>query len=146
MELDESLLDQLKTDLQTLFDENIDYNDLKVKLSYDGDEDISYPQVIIREIQNEDNGRYYDGQEHIVNVMYQFDIMAEQTSTMDAEKNVRTIIEIIKNYMRGERYHALQRIGGNPILSLDDDGNVKIGYMRYEGCIDIDNNIIYRRR
>ena len=40
MELDESLLDQLKTDLQTLFDENIDYNDLKVKLSYDGDEDV----------------------------------------------------------------------------------------------------------
>ena len=31
-------------------------------------------------------------------------------------------------------------------VAVDDDGNVKIGYMRYEGCIDIDNNIIYRRR
>ena len=146
MELDESLLDQLTDDLQSLFDNDAYYNDMVVKKSYDGDEDITYPMVVVQEIENEDNDRYYDGQEHIVDVAYQFDIMAEQTSTLTAEKNVRTIMEIIKNYMRGERYHALRRVGGSPIISLNEDGNIKIGYMRYQGRIDIDNNIIYRRR
>lgn len=146
MELDESLLDQLKTDLQALFSADERYSDLVVKISYESDDEITYPRVILREMENYDNDRYYDGNEHIVNVAYQIDVMAEQTEELTAEKNVRTIIEIIKNYMRGERYQALQRIGGNPILPLDDDGNIKIGFMRYQGCIDIDNNIIYRRR
>lgn len=144
-DFDETLLYQLKDDLQTLFDGTEGYEDLLVKTSYDGNYEISYPLVEIQELMNEDVDKFYDGSEHVVDVGYQFTIMAEQTETLSAERNVQNIINIIKNYMRGERYHSLRRLGGSPILSLPNDDNIMIGYMRYNGRIDIDTNTIYRR-
>ena len=142
---DETLLYQLKTDLIELFTDNDTYSDMFVKTSYDGNYDITYPLIEIKELNNEDVSRFYDGAEHIIDVGYQFTIMAEQTETLSAEENVRNIINIIKEYMRGDRYHALRRIGSSPVLSLNSDSNIMIGYMRYEGRIDIDTNTIYRR-
>ena len=142
---DETLSYQLKDDLQLLFKNISGYEDVLVKTSFDGDYTISYPLVEIQELDNEDVDRYYDGREHIVDVGYQFTILAEQTETLSAEENVRHIINIIKEYMRGERYHSLRRMGSSPILSLNSDSNIMIGYMRYEGRIDIDTNTIYRR-
>ena len=142
---DETLLDQLKNDLQELFDNDAEYNDLTVKTDHDGDEDISYPCVIIEELLNTDVQRFYDGTEHVIDVGYQFTILAEQSATKDAKTNVRSIINIIKEYMRGIRYHALHRIDSSPDAALPDDNNIRIGYMRYEGRINIDENIIYRR-
>ena len=142
---DETLLYQLKTDLIELFTNNNTYSDMFVKTSYDGNYDITYPLIEIKELNNEDVNQFYDGAEHIIDVGYQFTIMAEQTETLSAEENVRNIINIIKEYMRGDRYHALRRIGSSPVLSLNSDSNIMIGYMRYEGRIDIDTNTIYRR-
>ena len=143
--MDETLLDQLRDDLQELFDNDAEYNDMVVKIAYEGDEDISYPYMVIEEMTNTDVERFYDGQEHVVDVSYQFTIFAEQSATKDAITNVRTIMEKIKNYMRGERYHALRRMGSSPDAALPGDSNVRIGYMRYTGRINIDENIIYRR-
>ena len=143
--MDETLLDQLKDDLQELFYNDAEYNDLVVKIAYEGDEDISYPYIVIEELTNTDVHRFYDGSEHVVDVAYQFTIFAEQTATKDAITNVRTIIDKIKTYMRGERYHALHRIGSSPDAALPGDSNIRIGYMRYSGRIDIDDNRIYRR-
>lgn len=143
--MDETLLYQLKNDLQQLFAQDETYSDILVKTSYDGNYEITYPLVEIQEIDNMDVAQFYDGDEHIVDVAYQFTILAEQTDVLSAERNVQNIINIIKEYMRGERYHALRRIGGSPIASLNSDNNVMIGYMRYEGRIDIDTNTIYRR-
>lgn len=143
--MDETLLYQLRDDLQELFDNDIDYSDLVVKTSYEGDDTISYPYIVIEELTNSDVHQFYDGAEHVIDVAYQFTIFAEQTSEKDAMTNVRTIIDKIKQYMRGERYHALHRIGSSPDAALPDDSNVRIGYMRYQGRINIDENIIYRR-
>ena len=143
--MDETLLDQLKDDLQELFYNDAEYNDLIVKTAYEGDEDISYPYVLIEELNNRDVQRFYDGTEHVIDVGYQFTIFAEQSATKDAITNVRTIINIIKQYMRGERYHALHRVGSSPDAALPGDSNVRIGYMRYDGRINIDDNRIYRR-
>lgn len=143
--MDETLLDQLKDDLQELFNNDEDYSDLVVKTAYEGDEDISYPYIVIEELSNTDVERFYDGSEHVIDVGYQFTIFAEQTSDKDAITNVRTIINKIKQYMRGERYHALHRAGSSPDAALPGDSNVRIGYMRYTGRINIDENIIYRR-
>lgn len=143
--MDETLLDQLRDDLQELFNNDEDYSDLVVKTAYEGDEDISYPYMVIEELSNTDVERFYDGSEHVIDVGYQFTIFAEQTSDKDAITNVRTIINKIKQYMRGERYHALHRVGSSPDAALPGDSNVRIGYMRYTGRINIDENIIYRR-
>lgn len=143
--MDETLLDQLRDDLQDLFNNDTDYPDLVVKLAYEGDEDISYPYIVIEELSNTDVERFYDGSEHVIDVGYQFTIFAEQTTDKDAITNVRMIIDKIKQYMRGKRYHALHRVGSSPDAALPGDSNVRIGYMRYSGRINIDENIIYRR-
>lgn len=147
---DETLLFQLVDDLQEMFDNSEEYSNVKVKKSMDGDYDITYPLVIVQELDNMDDSRFYDLQEHVVNVGYQIEVLADQSETKDAETNVICIENLIKNYLRGERYHALQRVGASPIMpqyssALEKDGDIKIGFMRYQGRIDIDNNIIYRR-
>lgn len=145
MQDDETLLFQLVNDLQEMFNDTEDYKDVVVKQGFDGDYDIPYPLVIVRELSNSDSTRYFDGEEHIVNVGYQIEIHADQTSEIDAATNVIYIQNLIKHYMRGERYKALKRIGPSPILAYGEDSNIKIGYMRYYGCINIDTHTIYRR-
>lgn len=142
--MDETLLYQLENDLKTMF-ESVNRDDITVKKSYDGDIDISYPLVIVQEVENSYDQKYYDLKEHVVNVGYQITVMAEQTALHDAEYETRTIVNLIKNYMRGERYHSLRESMSVPITRHPNDSNIKIGYLRYTGCIDIDNHIIYRR-
>jgi len=143
--MEETLLDQLKDDLQELFDNDVDYSGLIVKTAYEGDESVSYPYIVIEELDNRDVQRFYDGEEHVIDLDYQITVLAEQTAERDAMTNVRMIMDKIKNYMRGERYHALRRIGSSPDAALPGDSNIRIGYMRYEGRINIDEKIIYRR-
>lgn len=150
---DETLLFQLVDDLKEEFTTNPDceeYKDIMIKKSMDGNYEINYPIIIVQELDNRDVDRFYDGREHIVDVGYQFEIMADQSETKDAETNVKCIQNLIKKYLRGEKYHALQRVGASPIMpqyssALEKDGNIKIGFMRYIGRIDIDTNTIYRR-
>lgn len=142
---DETLLFQLVDDLQEMFNNSENYSDVTVKQGFDGDYDIEYPLVVVRELSNTDSTRYFDGKEHIVNVGYQIEIHADQKDDIDAATNVIYIQNLIKHYMRGERYNALKRIGPSPILDYAEDSNIKIGYMRYYGCINIDTHTIYRR-
>ena len=147
---DQTLLFQLVDDLQELFNSSEEYSNVKVKKSMDGDYNITYPLVIVQELNNMDDSRFVDGSEHIINVGYQIEVLADQSETKDAETNVICICNLIKEYMRGERYRALQRVGSSPIMpqyssALEKDGEIKIGFMRYNGRVDIDNHIIYRR-
>ena len=145
MDDDETLINQLKDDIQENFKNYSEYLDLVVKNSQQGDTEISYPLVIISELNNSYDIRYYDLKEHVIDVGYQFTILAEQSETLDAETNVRTIKTIIKRYMCGEKYHALEMSDTQQIASHPHDANVKIGYLRYTGCIDKDTHTIYRR-
>lgn len=142
---DETLAIQLKDDLYELLTSYPEYKDIVVKSSYEDFPVVSYPMVLIYEIENSAVSQFYDGDEHIINVTYQILVFAEQDEYRDAVDNVRNIITIIRDYMRGERYHALKRLGNTPITTKHDDENVRIGYMRYVGRIDIDTNTIYRR-
>jgi hypothetical protein len=142
---DETLLYQLIDDIKTELSSYPEYADVEVKSSYEDFPEMQYPMVIIYEIENSAVSKYYDTKEHIINVTYQFTILAEQSETKDANENVRNICTIIRNYMRGERYHALKRLGHTPIVAKHDDNNVRIGYMRFVGQLDIDTHTIYRR-
>lgn len=142
---DETLAIQLRDDLYELLTSYPEYEDIVVKSSYEDFPSVSYPMVLIYEIENSAVSQFYDGDEHIINVTYQILVFAEQDEYRDAVGNVRNIITIIRDYMRGERYHALKRLGNTPITAKHDDENVRIGYMRYVGRIDIDTNTIYRR-
>lgn len=140
---DETLLYQLENDIRELLIPY--YPDIVVKSTYEDFPVINYPMVLIYEIENSAVTQFYDGEEHIINVTYQFNILCDQTEDMSANENVRNIITLIRDYMRGPRYHALKRLGNTPIVVKQDDENIRIGYMRFVGRIDIDTNTIYRR-
>lgn len=144
--MDETLMYQLKDDLQDLFDESIDFQDVEVLTSYEDFHDIHYPCVIIYELENSPNDLYYDMQEHVVDVSYQFTIMSENRFGEDAVKRVMLIMDYITKYMRGRKYTSLQKIMSTGVQKHPNDSNVKVGYMRYQGCINIDTNTIYRRK
>lgn len=139
----ETLSSQLETDLTEVL--SVEYPNIVVKATYEEFPAVSYPLVLIYEIENSAVSQFYDLEEHVINVSYQIIIMAEQDENRSAVDNVRHIITLIRNYMRGERYHALKRLGNTPITTKHNDENVRIGYMRYVGRIDIDTNTIYRR-
>lgn len=142
---DQSLSEQLKEDLRQVISSHSEYADVVVKATYEDFPIISYPMVLVYEIENSAVSKFYDLEEHIVNVSYQIIVLCDQTSNYDAVNNVRNIMGIIKEYMKGDRYHALKRLGNTPITKKQDDENIRIGYMRYVGQIDIDTHTIYRR-
>lgn len=142
---DETLLNQLIEDLQEELSTHEGFENIVVKAAYEDFPAISYPMVLINEIENSSVSQFYDGEEHIVNVTYQLFIFAEQDEYRTAVENVRQITTIIRDYMREERYHALKRLGNTPITKKQDDENIRIGYMRFVGRIDIDTHTIYRR-
>lgn len=145
-ELNNTLLYQLKEDLQDAFEDSTEYLDVSVKTSYDDFSNISYPCVIIYELDNTYNDRYYDKREHVKNLSYQFTIMSEGVFDDDAVKRVMLIRQFIENYLNNEKYTCLRQISVTGVERHPNDTNIKIGYMRYDCCIDIDTNTIYRRK
>lgn len=142
----ETLTTQLKNDYKTLFTNTQGYTDMLVKEQYEAYPKISYPMVTIEEISNENVDRFWDGDKDNVSYLaYQIGIYAEQNETLTAMENVKNIADIIDDYMKGERYKCLRRVGSLTRMPLATDNNVIVGYLRYECYLDIENNIIYRR-
>lgn len=102
--------------------------------------------VTIEELNNDNVTRYFDGdKENVSYLAYQIDIYADETEDLTAINNVREIADIIDEFMKGERYKCLQRIGNIPIVPLQTDNNIMVGHLRYECLLDLNTNIIYRR-
>ena len=141
----ETLINQLKDDIQLEFKHNNDYSDLIVKEIYEIYPEIRYPEITIEEIENEDNNRYFDETERVSNLGYQFTIHAEQSLDKTAIQNVRSIASILDTYLKQPKYRCLRRIGSLIIKPMPSDNNVMLGYLRYDCCLEIDTNTIYRR-
>lgn len=140
-----TLIDQLKEDIQEYFLNTDSYSKLMVKEIYDIYPEIQYPAITIEEIENEDNTRYFDETERVSNLAYQFTIHAEQSEYLSANQNVRAIAELLDKYLKGPRYRCFRRIGSLVITPMPSDENVMLGYLRYDCCVEIDTNTIYRR-
>lgn len=141
----ETLINQLVDDIQLEFKDNLDYYNLKVKEIYEIYPEISYPAITIEEIENEDNSIYFDETERVSNLAYQFTIHAEQSMTKTAIQNVRAIASILDNYLKGPKYRCLRRLGSLTIMPMPSDDNVMLGYLRYDCCLELNTNTIYRR-
>lgn len=144
-----TLLDQLKDDLTDLFinnDNYPEYQNIIVKKQYEKYPEIRYPMLTIQELNNENVNKYFNDEgEQVVYVGYQFRIDSEQTSNHTALENVEIIGDIINDYMSGEKYYCLRRIGNFAKYPMQNDNNVITGYLRYEGNIEKNTNTIYRR-
>jgi hypothetical protein len=141
----ETLINQLVTDVTEAFAINGTYSDIVIKEIYEIYPKISYPAITIEEIENEDNQRYFDETERVTNLGYQFTIHAEQSRDKTAVQNVREIANILDSYLKEDRYRCLRRIGSLTIVPLNNDKNVMLGYLRYDCCVEVDTNTIYRR-
>lgn len=140
-----TLVNQLVTDVREAFAINGTYSDIVIKEIYEIYPKISYPAITIEEIENEDNQRYFDETERVTNLGYQFTIHAEQSRDKTAIQNVREIANILDTYLKEPRYRCLRRIGSLTIVPMNNDKNVMLGYLRYNCCIEVDTNTIYRR-
>lgn len=144
-----TLLNQLRDDLEELFRNNYDYpeyNDMLVKKKYQKNPPIRYPMITIEELNNQDEVRYRNSEGEQVDYLgYQIRIDSEETLNHSALDNVEIIGDIIDNYLKGERYWCLRRIGNFAKYPHQYDDNVMTGYLRYECNLDIHRNIIYRR-
>lgn len=144
-----SLREQLKVDLQNLFTNNEDYPEYQntiVKQKYEKYPEITYPIVTIDELNNEAVDRYFnDSGEQVSYLGYQIRIDCEQDENHTAWENVDIMGNIIDEFMSGERYYCLRRIGSFAKYPMQNDDNVIVGYLRYEGNLEKNTNIIYRR-
>lgn len=138
-------MNQLISDVQEAFAINGTYSDIVIKEIYEKYPKISYPAITIEEIENEDNQQYFDETERVTNLGYQFTIHAEQSRDKTAIQNVREIANILDSYLKEPRYRCLRRIGSLTIVPMDNDKNVMLGYLRYDCCVEVDTNTIYRR-
>ena len=144
-----SLRSQLKNDLKELFENNEEYpeyQDIIVKDKYEKYPEITYPIITIDELNNENVEKYFnDSGEQVSYLGYQIQIDCEETETHTAWENVDIIGNIIDTYMSGEKYYCLRRIGNFAKYPMQNDDNIIVGYLRYEGNLDINTNTIYRR-
>lgn len=144
-----SLREQLKADLQNLFTNNEDYPEYQntiVKQKYEKYPEITYPIVTIDELNNEAVDRYFnDSGEQVSYLGYQIRIDCEQDEKHTAWENVDIMGNIIDEFMSGERYYCLRRIGSFAKYPMQNDDNVIVGYLRYEGNLEKNTNTIYRR-
>ena len=144
-----SLLPQLKNDFKQLFSDNSEYPEYQniiVKDKYEKYPEITYPIITIDELNNENVNQYFnDSGENVSYLGYQIRIDCEQTEEHTALENVNIIGNIIDDYMSGERYYCLRRIGNFAKYPMQNDDNVIVGYLRYECNLDINTNTIYRR-
>lgn len=141
----DTLIYQIIDDIKELFENNDTYNDILVKEKYELYPKISYPGITVEEIENEDNARYFDETERVSNLGYQFNIYTEQSNDKTAIQNVREIAKILDTYLKGPKYRCLRRIGSLVIAPMPSDDNVMIGYLRYDCCLELNTNTIYRR-
>lgn len=141
-----TLLPQLKDDLIELFKDNEEYSDIIIKEQYEVYPETHYPIITISELNNEDINQYSnDSGEQVSYLSYQIRIACEQSENKTAIQNVQSIGEIIDNYLKGERYWCLRRVGNFIKQPLFTDNNVMYGFLRYECNVDINTNTIYRR-
>ena len=140
-----TLVNQLVTDVRESFAINGTYSDIVIKEIYEIYPKISYPAITIEEIENEDNQQYFDETERVTNLGYQFTIHAEQSRDKTAIQNVREIANILDTYLKEPKYRCLRRIGSLTIVPMNNDKNVMLGYLRYDCCVEVDTNTIYRR-
>jgi hypothetical protein len=140
-----TLITQLKEDITIFFKENADYSDILIKEEFEKYPEISYPAIVISEIENEDNAMFFDETERVSNLCYQFSIYSEQSIDKTAVQNVREIASLLDTYLKGARYRCLRRLGSLAITPLPDDDNVIVGYLRYDCSLEINTNTIYRR-
>lgn len=121
-----------------------------VKNAYDIPNKIEYPLVVVTELLNSENTKYStnDG-EQVTNLTYQIDVYCQNTkiindNILNAIDSAKLLGTKISKLLGGERY-KMARVGQEILQSLSADNTVKRHTQRYECCLELKTNTLYRR-
>lgn len=121
-----------------------------VKNSYDVPNKIEYPLVTVTEILNSENTRFSTREgEQVTNLTYQIDAYCQNTKLTDgtilsAADSAKLLGIKISKLLGGSRYKMV-RVGQDVLQSLAIDNTVKRHIQRYECCLDLRTDTLYRR-
>lgn len=120
-----------------------------VKKAYDVPKKFTYPLVLVTEILNSENTRYStDEGEQVTNLTYQVETLCEITkingkvySAVDSATMLGNKISLLL----GGKAYKMARTGQDVVQPLTTDNTIMRHIQRYECCLDLKTNTIYRR-
>lgn len=137
-------------DIEEYLKEDGTFTDFLVKNAYDVPNTRKYPLIVVTEIENSENTRFstIEG-EQVTNLAYQIECLCEITQLSDetilsAADSAKLLGTKISKLLGGEKYH-MARTGQSIIQPLTSDNTVKRHIQRYECCLDLRTNTLYRR-
>lgn len=121
-----------------------------MKLAYEVPQVIEYPLVVITEIANSENTRYttHEG-EQVTNLTYQIETLCEATelkdgTLLDPTRSAKLLGTKISKFLGGENY-KFRRVGDNALRPITQDKTIMRYIERYETCLFLKQNTLYRR-
>lgn len=137
-----------------------------VKLAYEVPDKIEYPLVVLTEILNSEDTRYTtDEGEQVTDLTYQVECICRATNvnvevekvseetgetetitekqTLDSTRSAKLLALKVSHVLGGT--YKLRRLGNNPLNPVNADKTIMRVIDRYEGCLFLKQNIIYRR-
>lgn len=137
-----------------------------VKLAYEVPDKIEYPLVVLTEILNSEDTRYTtDKGEQVTDLTYQVECICRATNvnvevekvneetgetetitekqTLDSTRSAKLLALKVSHVLGGT--YKLRRLGNNPLNPVNADKTIMRAIDRYEGCLFLKQNIIYRR-
>ncbi len=125
-----------------------------VKNAYDMPMQIEYPLVVVTEINNSENINFTTREgEQVTNLGYQIESMCEQTAfknedgsetILSAADSAKLLGTKISKLLGGNRY-KMTRTGQELIQTVSADSTVKRHIQRFECCLELKTNTLYRR-
>lgn len=109
-----------------------------------------YPLVAITEIENNENTRYSTTEgEQVTNLAYQIECLCEITqlkdgSILSAADSAKLLGTKISKLLGGKNYN-MARVGQGIVQPLASDNTVKRHIQRYDCCLELKTNTLYRR-
>lgn len=121
-----------------------------VKNSYDIPNKIEYPLVVVTEILNTENTKYSTREgEQVTNLTYQIESYCKDTKLADGSilsaANSAKLLGIKISKLLGGINYKMVRAGQEVIQELAVDNTIKRHIQRYECCLDIRTDTLYRR-
>ncbi len=121
-----------------------------VKNAYDIPKKIEYPLVIITEINNSENLKFTTIKgEQVTNLAYQIESYCDDTQLSNGEiiravDSAKLLGTKISKLLGGEKY-KMARVGQDSLQNSTPDSTVKRHIQRYECCLELKTNTLYRR-
>lgn len=144
------MLNQIVNDIKKYFNEDNLFENVMVKKAYDIPNKVKYPLISVQEILNSENTQFSTREgEQVTNLTYQIDVLCGVTklknnTTLSAVDSSTLLANKVSKLLGGKNYKMV-RVGQNVTQPYSADNTIIRNIQRYECCLDLRTNTIYRR-